>query len=393
MSLGRWLRDSSFVAGTRIRASASGASVCAVALLVGLGLPGMVAPTRSEAASKLSARVGTAGGAGGRGPVSGHRTFYVAPYGKDRNRGMSPAHPWRTVARVDRARLRPGDRVLFAGGATFSDAALMPGEGFSAVGTGAAPIVFGSYGNGLARLTRGIWLGTNSFYPRGPSHLTFEDLVLGPDKGFQGTGDYIKLINLHISHLLGPGSGQETGITTEGSHWVIDGNRISYTGDSGMLLGFSSGSPGDPPGGEDYVIDNNTVSHTGLDRRLSYPLHAIYVKVADARVSDNRLTYFHDDGISLRYRDETISDNYIAHGRIGIAWYQYDQQPGMTRVIHNTIAFTSSAAIFVCGVAESCTRPIESFIVEHNRLHKTKGEALNLQPTAGTYLIEANTGL
>jgi Right handed beta helix region len=380
------------VAWTQTRAAATG-GVCAVALLVGLGLPALIAPARSRAASTLGGGIENASGAGGHVSGSDQRTFYVAPYGRDRDPGTSPAHPWRTVARVDRARLRPGDRVLFAGGATFAGAALMPGEGFAASGTGSAPIVFGSYGNGMARLTRGVWLGANSVHPRGPSHLTFENLVLGPAKGFQGTGDYIKLINLRISHLLGPKNSQETGIATEGSHWVIDGNKISYTGDSGMLLGFMAGAPGDPPGGEDYVIDNNTVSHTGLDGRLSYPLHAMYLKVADARVSGNRLTYFHDDGISLRYRDETISDNYIAHGRIGIAWYQYDQHPGMTRVIHNTIAFTSSAAIFVCGVAESCTRPIESFIVEHNLLHATKGHALNLQPTAGTYLIEANTGL
>ena len=357
-------------------------SVCVVAFLVGLGLTAMIARARSSGASKPAAV-----------RALDQRTFYVAPYGGDGNRGISPAHPWRTVARVDRAHLHPGDRVLFAGGATFSDATLMPGEGFSASGTGAAPIVFGSYGNGMARLTRGVWLGTNANYPRGPGHLTFENLLLGPTKGFQGTGDYIKLINLRISHLLGPASSQETGIATEGSHWVIDGNTISDTGDSGMLLGFSASSPGDPPGGADYVIDNNIVNHTGLDLRLSYPSHAIYLKVANARVSGNRLTYFHDDGISLRYRDQMITNNYIAHGRIGIAWYQYDRHPGMTRVLDNTIASTSSAAIFVCGVAESCVRPIESFVVEHNLLRKTKGEALNLQPTSGTYLVEANTGL
>jgi hypothetical protein len=380
------------VARIGTRAAATRTSVCAVALLlVGLWLPALIAPTRSGAASKLPGGIESAGGAGPHQVVSNQRTFYVAPYGQDSNGGTSPAHPWRTVARVDRALLQPGDRVLFAGGATFSDATLMPGEGFSASGTGAAPIVFGSYGSRMARLTRGVWLGTNSLYPRGPSHLTFQDLVLGPAQGFQGTGDYIKLINLRISHLLGPGSDQETGIATEGSHWVIDGNTISDTGDSGMLLGFGADSPGDPPGGEDYVINNNTVSHTGLDGRLPYPLHAIYLKVADARVSGNRLTYFHDDGVSLRYRDETVSGNYIAHGRIGIAWYQYDQHPGTTRVIGNTIAFTSSAAIFVCGVAESCIRPIESFIVEHNQLHKTKGDALNLQPTAGKYVIDENT--
>jgi hypothetical protein len=75
-----------------------------------------------------------------------------------------------------------------------------------------------------------------------------------------------------------------------------------------------------------------------------------------------------------------------------IAWYQYDANPGMARVIANMIAYTDTAAIFVCGVAESCTRPIESFVVKHNLMQRTRGDTLNLQPTSGTYQVQANSG-
>jgi hypothetical protein len=383
------------------RIIATGSSIATIALLVALGLtmsltspPNLVTPSHSAPASGGGAHgtVGTAAGAtaaAARAP----RTFYVAPNGRDSNRGTSPARPWRTVARVDRASLQPGDRVVFKGGATFSDNPLMPGLGYKASGTTGDPIVFGSYGRGKAQLTKGVWLGPNNAHPQGPSYLTFEDLSLGPVEGFQGTGDYITLRHLTISHLIGPRSRQETGIASEGSDWVIESNTIYDTGDSGMLLGFRAGSPGDPAGGVGYVVSANTVSHTGLDGRIPWAKHAIYLKVANATVTDNRLTYFKDDGISMRYRNAMVSNNYIAHGGIGLAWYQYDPLPGTTQLIANTIASTNEAAIFVCGVKEGCRQPIESFVVQDNLLRRSHGVALDLQPTHGTYQIASNLGL
>jgi Right handed beta helix region len=388
----------------------AGSSACAVTLVVGLGLPSLTPtaqvgapPVPPPVAGALGGAAGAAGGVAGTVPVVGGSlgggarsassagtVYYVAPDGRDSNRGTSPSRPWRTVARVNRAALRAGDEVLFQGGSTFSDATLMPGFGFNASGTPDAPIVFGSYGAGRAQLSRGIWLGTNAAHTGGPSHLVFQDLRLGPNQGFQGTGDYIKLVGLSIGPLLPPQGSQETGIASEGSHWVIEDNTIYDTGDSGMLLGFSAGAPGDLAGGTDYLVSHNTVTHTGLDRRLSYALHAIYLKVADATVTENRLTYFHDDGVSLRYRDAMVSHNYIAHGGIGIAWYQYDAQPGTTEMIANTIVDTDQAGIFVCGVAEACNQPIESFIVKRNLMQSTGSRGMNLQPTSGTYLVQAN---
>jgi hypothetical protein len=317
------------------------------------------------------------------------RTFYVALNGSDSNRGTSMRHPWRTVTRVDRAALRPGDTVLFYGGETFADNSLMPGDGFTASGTARARIVFGSYGRGMAKLTDGIWFGADAQYPSGPRYLTFTNLALGPEQGFQGTGDYITIRGLRIADLLSPASDAETGILSEGSHWVITHNTINRVGGSGMLLGFTAGEPGDPPGGYDYMVDGNVITHTGLDPALTYGSHGIYLKVADATIAHNWIANFRDDGISARYRDATIVDDHIAHGGIGIAWYQYDDTAGTSRFAGNVIAHTGSAGIFVCGAAEGCLRPIENFVIEHNTLRATR-DHLNLQPTLGRYKVRNN---
>src|SRR5438105_2345195 len=47
-------------------------------------------------------------------------TFYVSPNGSDDAAGTSAASAWKTVAKVDAARLAPGDTVLFQGGPTFT---------------------------------------------------------------------------------------------------------------------------------------------------------------------------------------------------------------------------------------------------------------------------------
>ena len=87
-------------------------------------------------------------------PAAGAATYYVSASGSDSAAGTSPTSAWRTVGKVNGAALQPGDVVLFEGGATFSDAALMP----SRSGTSGARIVYGSYGSGRAALPRGIWL-------------------------------------------------------------------------------------------------------------------------------------------------------------------------------------------------------------------------------------------
>ncbi|MGH3609317.1 MAG: hypothetical protein ACRDRD_14670, partial [Pseudonocardiaceae bacterium] len=281
--------------------------------------------------------------------------------------------------------LKPGDRVLFQGGASFADNTLMPGWGFDASGTRRAPITFGSYGSGAARLIKGVWLGTDSTHPHGPSYLTFRHLALGPSQGFQGTGNHITLRRLEITDLMPGASTAEVAIETQGSHWVIANNYINRTGDSGMLLGFNANGPDDPAGGYHYRVFGNVITNTGLNAHLGYAAHGIYLKVADAYIAHNRISNYAADGVSVRYRDASVVRNAIGAGPIGIAWYQYDSHPGVSRFTRNLITATSVAGIFICGVKEGCLRPLETFVIAQNRMALAHGVSLNLQPTAGRY--------
>jgi hypothetical protein len=71
-------------------------------------------------------------------------TYYVdSVAGSDRNTGAAPTASWQTLAKVNAARLRPGDRVLLKAGAVWRGQ-LAPASS----GTPAAPIVIGRYGKG-----------------------------------------------------------------------------------------------------------------------------------------------------------------------------------------------------------------------------------------------------
>lgn len=316
--------------------------------------------------------------------LPGH-TYYVSPQGSDSNSGRSEQRPWRTVNRVNNAALSAGDQVLFEGGKTFSGQ-LEPGHGVTVSGLPGSPIRFGSYGWGRARLAHGIWIGSSRHRPAGPSYLVFENLSLGPVRGFQGTGNDITLRGLEISNLLPPVAHQEIGIQTEGSHWLITGNSISDVGGSGMLLGANADDAGGPAGGQFYDVRGNTITNSGLDPDIDYGTHGIYLKVAHSTITGNHIIGFRDDGISVRYRDATVASNYIADGDIGIGWFQYDRTPGVSRFVGNQIQHMGAAGIFVCGVLEGCWRPIETFRIAGNEI---VGGLLrwNLQPTTGHYII------
>jgi hypothetical protein len=99
------------------------------------------------------------------------RTFYVSATGSDSNSGTSPGSPWQTVTKVNGFTFLPGDRVLFNGGDNFSGVTLTPGQS----GTQAAPITFGSYGNGRATIT----MTTNdAVFIWNKSWITIQDLIL-----------------------------------------------------------------------------------------------------------------------------------------------------------------------------------------------------------------------
>src|SRR5690348_15573505 len=104
-------------------------------------------------------------------------TYYVSPSGHDTSSGRSPAHAWRTLKKVDEARLAPGDTVLLQGGARFADSPLIPPSS----GRPGAPITFSSYGSGQANVRHGIWFESRS-------NLVFDDLSVDPGRGAEARG-------------------------------------------------------------------------------------------------------------------------------------------------------------------------------------------------------------
>lgn len=311
-------------------------------------------------------------------PAAAARTFYVAPHGSDHSAGRSPHHPWRTMFRVNKAHLKPGDTVLFKAGSSFGDDTLMPGWGLHVSGAKAAPVTFGSYGSGQAALPKGIWI-------KGESRLVFNNLHVGPRAGINGAGSYIVVTHCTFANLTGT---VKIAINAIGSHWVIAANRISRTADSGMLLR-----------GDHFLVAGNTITRTGLDGSLGYGEHGVYLKATDSTVTGNRIVHFRDNGVSVRYRNSVVTNNYIADGRFGIAWFQYDTHTGTSRWTGNTIVNSGTAGIYVSpGDVGGATD--ENFVISHNRIYRPGGRGaraardwrpISLSHNRAHYAVSANT--
>jgi hypothetical protein len=300
--------------------------------------------------------------------ISG-RTFYVSPTGSDANAGTSPAAPWRTVAKANNAALAPGDGVLFQGGATFSDAALMPG----ASGAAGAPVVFGSYGTGKAKLTQGIWFASKNWLAF--TNLEITGVSQGVSASASGTGsDHIVVQGMDI---------HDVSIAVNSAHmgdddWSIQDNTIARTGDSGMILL-----------GTRFLISGNTIEDTGTNTAIAYGKHGIYLKVIDARVVANTIRRFQASGVSVRYRNSVVADNTIESGPIGVAWFQYDTVAGTSHWEGNRISRTTAASFYVSpSDVGGSTR--ESFVISGNTMSKTSGTYTDLKPTSGTYVVQGN---
>lgn len=298
-------------------------------------------------------------------------TYYVSPDGSDSNSGTRPDQPWRTIGRVNRAELSPGDGVLFQGGRTFADDALMP----DVSGTSGARIVFGSYGSGQARITQGVWFIDHDY-------LTFDNLSLGRQNGLQGgnnsghTANHIVIQRCTVRLSAG---NSNVGIYSNGNDWTIAGNTVEDIGNSGMLLN-----------GARYTISDNTITRVGLDPSISYGKHGIYLMVSRATVTNNNISYFQSDGVSPRFRDSTISGNTISHGPIGIGFFEYDTTAGVSHWSSNTITATTAAGIYINGGSGGLHPTVESFLISGNRIDPAAGQRITVEHTRGTATARDN---
>ncbi|MEO3766391.1 right-handed parallel beta-helix repeat-containing protein [Streptomyces sp. B8F3] len=79
----------------------------------------------------------------------GGYTYYVSPDGDDGHDGLSPSQAWRSLARADEVRLKPGDRLLLRAGARFRGELRLEKRD---AGSAEAPVRIESYGRGRATI-------------------------------------------------------------------------------------------------------------------------------------------------------------------------------------------------------------------------------------------------
>jgi len=80
-------------------------------------------------------------------------TYHVdANNGNDSNPGTSPDKAWQTIDRANKAGLKPGDKLLFAGGQKIKGNLILAAE---SSGTKTAPILISSFGKGRATIDAG----------------------------------------------------------------------------------------------------------------------------------------------------------------------------------------------------------------------------------------------
>lgn len=288
-------------------------------------------------------------------------TYYVSRDGSDSASGRTPRQAWRTMARVNRAELRGGDSVLFRGGQDFAGAALTPEHS----GRPGAPIVYGSYGGGRARMPGGVWF-------RGRHDLAFRRLAIsGAEQGISGTGDRIAIEGSRITN---------TSIAIYAQHgrnWLIRRNVVRRTGDSGLILE-----------GSGHRVERNTILHTGRDRSIPYGKHGIYLKASHTRVARNVIRNFSGNGISSRRRDDVLVSNKISGGKVGIAWFQADRRGGVSRWSANRISSVKEAGFYV-SPSDAGGPTIERFVVSGNVV-RTSAAFMDFQVAPSRTNVQCN---
>lgn len=206
--------------------------------------------------------------AGGR-----RKTYYISPTGNDKNTGLSPRRAWRTIHRVNLAKLRSGVTLKFQGGSTFTiNTASDPNGLYFYRGHGDG-VTITSYGSGRATLDAGDGLG---IYFYGVGNVMIKDLIVkGSGYGTnQGNGVFFEHPNR--SGVLGSVN--------------IDGIEVSGFGDSGIyFLRDQSVTSSDIVGYRNILISNVNVHHNGYIGVANWTPDDADNFLQDFRISDSRI--------------------------------------------------------------------------------------------------------
>jgi parallel beta-helix repeat protein len=185
------------------------------------------------------------------------RTFYIAENGSDRNRGLSPSAPWRSLAAVSqREGFRPGDDVSLRRGDTFFGPLVLRWGG-----TAQDPVVIGAYGDGPAPVILGPAGGVHCSEPN-VGHIVVRDLRIQDVRDDQSI--HFSALGLHdirIENVMIDGNSLRNGILLATvDRYRVTGCEIRGCENGGIAV---IGSVQDPA--TNGIIERNHIYDIGGD--------------------------------------------------------------------------------------------------------------------------------
>jgi hypothetical protein len=163
-------------------------------------------------------------------PLEGRQlmsTYYVSSSGSDSASGTSTGSAWKSVNRVNSQTLRAGDKVLFAGGQTFSGSLYVPS---TEAGTNSNRVTFSSYGSGRATISSGSKAGIDIAQAAGitVSNLNFKGNGMSAGGTWAGINVHIDFTNKDLSGLT-VSNVDVSGYGREGMRIMIGGGGSSLS--------------------------------------------------------------------------------------------------------------------------------------------------------------------
>jgi hypothetical protein len=203
----------------------------------------------------------------------GH-TYYISNDGDDASSGESPENAWKTIDRVNRRDLSPGDRVLFEGGDLFEGTIRLSAEDG---GTENQRVLLSSFGEGLAIINGKEGEGLNA-----------------------DSCDYLTIENLEFS-----GSGRSSGNSTDGvlvrhsDGVVIDHTEVHGFQHSGVHL---------------HQCNNATITHVYAHDNGFAGIHVTGATMRDPENYDNHDLYIGYCVAENNPGDPTVLKNHSGNG-------------------------------------------------------------------------------
>jgi hypothetical protein len=226
-------------------------------------------------------------------------TYYISVSGNDNNDGRSPETPWKTIARVNAEKLKPGSSILFKSNETFHGTLNLSHKSGSKI----SPITIGSFGGGKATIDAGK--SGSGILAKNCSNIRLRELIVKGDGYKENTSNGIFFYtdssvimqNIEVQDI------EVFGFMGRGLFFNVPSPEET-TNPDGQLP-----PPGHPAAGYDGILINNVEAH---DNGVAGIETGGYWK----KVSGQWATNYNHKNITVRnckaYNNHGVSD-YLDH--------------------------------------------------------------------------------